>query len=421
MWKGRKPFAQLRDWLATSMTNDWKISFRLLWGSHFLSVLSSMVIAPLLPFYMEQLGAVDQASILMWSGLSLAAPAVTAALTAPLWGRLGDRTSRKWMVVRALLGSALVLVAMGLATSPFQLFILRLLQGALGGVVDAVGALAASQAKPEEQGRVRGKLEGALAAGSMLGPLLGGMLFGWFGFNYLLLLLGGLLALWTLLCWVGLKESKSALSKAVKPVGMLKQLDGLVRERTIFIFLLAGICANFSLHGLLPVLPLHVKQHLTSPSQTAVWIGILQAVNWASAWMASTWWGRRNDRSPVNRTYFVASFLCSLAILVQAFAQGIAWFIPLRILQGFASTALIQSVFLMVTRASQGEQLGERLGFTRSTLFIGQIAGPLASGFLGGLYSTSSIFTLHGCMMLAGGLLVLRFTARTDLRYHLSK
>ncbi|NQX69119.1 MFS transporter [Paenibacillus alba] len=402
--------------MSINMIGDWKVSFRLLWGSHFLSVLSSMVIAPLLPFYIEQLGADDQASILMWSGLSLAAPAVSAALTAPLWGLLGDKTSRKWMVVRALFGTALVLTATGLVTSPLQLFILRLLQGALGGVVDAVGTLAASQVKPEEQGLVRGKLEGALAAGSMLGPLLGGTMFRWFGFHRLLLLLGGLVALWTILCMIGLKESRTNRGSTVKSTGLMGQFSELLREKTVVRFLLAGICANFCLHGLLPVLPVHVKQHLNNPSQTAAWIGILQAMNWASAWIASSWWGRRNDRSPVHRTYFLASLLCCTAIVIQAFAPSIAWFIPLRILQGFASSALVQSVFLIVTRSSQSDQLGTRHGLTRSTLFIGQIAGPLASGFFGGFISTSFIFTLHGCMMLAGGFLVLRMTTRKEIR-----
>jgi MFS family permease len=403
------------------MTEDRKHSFRLLWGSYFLSVLSSMVIAPLLPFYIEQLGAADQASILMWSGLSLAAPAVSAALTAPLWGLLGDKTSRKWMVVRALFGTALVLMALGMVTSPLQLFILRLLQGALGGVVDAVGTFAASQVKPEQQGHVRGKLEGALAAGSMLGPLLGGMMFKWFGYHHLLLLLGGIIAIWTLLCIVGLQESKRSRELVEKPVSLIAQCKQLFGDRRVTAFLLAGICANFSLHGLLPVLPVHVKPHLANPSQTAMWIGLLQALNWASAWVASSWWGRRNDRIPVHRTYFLASLLCGAAIAIQAFAPSIVWFIPLRVLQGFTSSALIQSVFLIVTRSSEQGQLGARHGFTRSTLFIGQIVGPLASGFLGGLSSTSLIFTLHSGMMLAGGFLVLRLTVRNETRFQISK
>ncbi|WP_225948501.1 MFS transporter [Paenibacillus sp. OAS669] len=389
------------------MTNSFRCNFGLLWGSHFLSVLSSMVIAPLMPFYMEQLGAGDQAAVLLWSGLGLTAPAVSAALTAPLWGRLGDVTSRKWMVIRALGSSACVLAAMGLANTPFQLFLLRFLQGALGGVVDAVGAFAASQAGKEEQGKARGKLEGALAAGSMLGPLLGGVLMGAIGFRYILHSLAILLALWTILCAFLLKERQSEKrTAAVTQTGITAPLRGLLHKRELRLFLLAGITANFGIFGLLPVLPLHLKPYIGTSAQTAVWVGILQAVLWAAVWLTSSWWGRRNDVSPVHRNYALAAALCGVAIVLQALAPGMEWLVSSRVVQGAASSALVQSVFLVVTRSAPEGELGTRLGFTRSILFTGQIAGPMTSGLLGTMLTTSGLFVLHGAAIAAGGLLV---------------
>ncbi|MFC0215815.1 MFS transporter [Paenibacillus chartarius] len=390
------------------MTSAWKTNFRLLWVGHFLSVLSSMVIAPMLPFYVEQLGEDDPSSVLMWSGLCLVAPAVSAAMTAPLWGRLGDLSSRKWMVVRALLATVCVLAAMAWAATPLQLLVLRFLQGALGGVVDAVGAFAASEARPEEQGRVRGQLEGALAAGSMLGPLLGGLFLGTVGFRSLFLLLGGVLLLWTLLCCLKLKESRRERPAAAKPAGGkgARLWTSLLGDKRVILYLSAGIVANFAIYGLLPVQPLHVKQYVGDPSQTALWVGMLQAVNWASVWLSSGWWGRRNDASPVNRNFMIAAALCGAAVYMQAFAPGGVWLFPFRALQGFASSALLQSVFVIVTRASPGGQLGMRLGWTRSILFTGQIAGPMASGWLGAELGSSAILALYGTMIAAGGLLV---------------
>ncbi|MDO3676485.1 MFS transporter [Paenibacillus ehimensis] len=383
-------------------------NFGILWGGHFLSVFSSMVIAPLLPFYMERLGAEDEASVLLWSGLSLAASPISAALTAPLWGRLGDLTSRKIMVVRALLGSAVVLTTMGFADTPFQLFVLRLFQGALGGVVDAVSAYAASEAKPQEQGRVRGKLEGAIAAGSMLGPLVGGLLLSVIGYQPLFTLLGVSLGLWTAVSFFGLRETRRerASGSAVSSFGMGRQWILLLGDRKVRLFLLAGIMANFGIYGLLTVLPVYVKQLVEEPSHTAVWVGVLQAVNWASVWIASSWWGKRNDRHPIRLNYAAASILCGLAILMQTMAPSIAWLIPLRILQGLASSALLQSVFLTVTRSSSVDQLGFRMGLSRSILFTGQIMGPMASGTLSSLVGASKLFALHGLAIILSGVLV---------------
>ncbi|MFE5320871.1 MFS transporter [Paenibacillus sp. NPDC056579] len=384
-----------------------KANFGILWGGYFLSVFSSMVIAPMLPFYMEQMGAEDDASVLLWSGLALAASPISAALTAPLWGRLGDLTSRKMMIVRALFGSALVLALMGFAATPFQLFVLRLLQGALGGVVDAVSAYAASEAKPGEQGKVRGKLEGALAAGSMLGPLLGGLLLSLVGFQPMFMLLGSVLGMWTLFSFLVLKENKLQRRKAsVVSSRMSKQWIHLLSEPKVRHFLLAGILANFGVFGLLTVTPVYVKQLVADPADTAVWVGVLQAVNWASVWLASSWWGKRNDGHPVRLNYVVAAVLCGVAIMLQTAVPSVSWLIPLRILQGFASSALIQSVFLTITRSSASDQLGFRMGLSRSLLFTGQIAGPMASGTLGSLVSASAIFALHGLVIAAGGLLV---------------
>jgi MFS family permease len=67
----------------------WKINFRILWSGQFLAMASLTVMLPLLPFYMEQLGVADVRSVQLWSGLALAAPAVSSALVSPLWGENG--------------------------------------------------------------------------------------------------------------------------------------------------------------------------------------------------------------------------------------------------------------------------------------------------------------------------------------------
>ncbi|WP_144029089.1 MFS transporter, partial [Paenibacillus rigui] len=265
-------------------------------------------------------------------------------------------------------------------------------------------------------GKVRGRLEGALAAGSMLGPLLGGVLLGVIGFRYVLLSLAILLSFWTMLCMLQLKERQTGAKGAVQRTGMAVQFHGLLRERKTRVFLLAGICANFGIFGLLPVLPLHVKPYAETTALTAVWVGILQAILWAAVWLTSSWWGRRNDVSPVHRNYVIAATLCGIAIVLQAMAPAIEWLVSYRIVQGAASSALVQSVFLMVTRSAPEGELGARLGYARSILFTGQIAGPMASGLLGAVFSTSAIFALHGAVIITGGLLVGLFASPKSTR-----
>jgi MFS family permease len=100
----------------------WRTNFRVLWSSQFLAIAGLTVMVPLLPFYMEELGAKDPQSVQFWSGLALGAPAITLGLASPLWGKLGDHWSRKWMVIRAIFGLGFSLCLMGLVQTPLQFF-----------------------------------------------------------------------------------------------------------------------------------------------------------------------------------------------------------------------------------------------------------------------------------------------------------
>ncbi|GBF76060.1 putative MFS transporter [Paenibacillus sp. 598K] len=151
----------------------WSQSIRILSGGRFLSSAGLTGISPFIPYYMEHMNVGTPEEVLMWTGLSVSAPALSYALLTPLWGKLGDRWSRKWMVVRALVGLSLSMFLMGVAQTPFQFFLFRLCQGAFGGISDASSAFVGSHAPPAEQGRSLGQLERASAAGLLVGPLLG--------------------------------------------------------------------------------------------------------------------------------------------------------------------------------------------------------------------------------------------------------
>src|ERR1700761_9077850 len=60
----------------------------------FTTIIAMTLMLPFLPLYVEQLGVHDTAAIVQWSGVVYGATFLTAAVTAPLWGRLADRYGR---------------------------------------------------------------------------------------------------------------------------------------------------------------------------------------------------------------------------------------------------------------------------------------------------------------------------------------
>lgn len=375
-------------------------NLRVLWGSHFLSVTSLCVIAPLLPFFLRELGATSQTSALTWSGFALAAPALSYSVTAPLWGRLGDRWGQKWMVVRALAGLALTLILMGYAQTPFQFLLLRLLQGAFGGVVSAGTALATTQASAESRGRVLGRLEGAVAAGSLLGPVLGGVLMDWWSFRHLLVLLGGLLAL-SAVAAVGLLDGDRPVASVAR-AGIWGTFGQLLGERRVRRFLLAGTCANLGVYGLVAILSARVEELSPLDAPAATWVGIMQAVTWGAALFGAPWWGRRNDTTLVERNFIIASLLCGAGIALQALPLGLEWLLPWRALQGFGFSALLPSALLIVSQAAPESQRGAHIGAANSLLVVGQIGGSLVSAFLARSLSPAWIFVTMSACFVAG-------------------
>jgi MFS transporter, DHA1 family, multidrug resistance protein len=128
-----------------------------------------------MPFYIKELGASSTDQAVLWSGLVLAGGAGVMAVVAPIWGLLADRHGRKPMVLRAMFAAMVTVGLMGLATEPWQLVALRMVEGAFTGTVAASTALVASSAPKERLGFALGMIQTAVIAGASIGPFLGGI------------------------------------------------------------------------------------------------------------------------------------------------------------------------------------------------------------------------------------------------------
>ena len=88
----------------------------------------------------------------MWTGLTLGATPTVTAISAPLWGRVGDRYGSKVLVIRSLVAFILTKAGMAFVTAPWQLFALRALLGVFAGY----GALTISMAARVGAARTHG-------------------------------------------------------------------------------------------------------------------------------------------------------------------------------------------------------------------------------------------------------------------------
>lgn len=410
MWNERREGTQGggRNEIQSGASAAWVASFRVLWLGQFLVTASLTVIVPLLPFYLEELGCRDAAENRFWTAWALAAPALPLVIMAPLWGRIGDRFGRKAMVVRALLGIALAVLAMGLSRTPLEFFLCRLAQGAFGGVDDAAAAFAASEAPAVGRGRAIGSLQSGTAAGALAGPLAGGFLSSRWGFAPMLVATGLAIAACAALAAGTLRESRQGATDPRSPAPEARAaIRSLLLDPGARAFLAAGFLVQVGSYGLVALFANRVRGLVADDATATEWVGGLSALTWAVTLLGAAWWGRRNDRVAVERNFACAAAVAGLCVAAQALPTHVAWLAPLRALQGFCASALGQSVFLRVSRGAPPAERGLRIGIANSGLTLGHVMGSLSLGWLGAWLTQDFLFFLMGGVFLAAGGVVL--------------
>ncbi|MCX2731719.1 MFS transporter [Saccharopolyspora sp. NFXS83] len=351
----------------------------LLWAGQFVNTAGLMMLVPIMPFYLKDMGIRGVAETQTWAGVAIAAPALALTVATPLWGRLGDRVGRKWMVVRALLGLASAMVVMALAFSPVVLVAGRLLQGALGGVVEAAAAFAGSAGSDKKRGSSLGKSFSATAAGALVGPIAGGLFVGAGGLRQLMFVIAVAAVVLAVGCAVGLGEPERA-----RPSGRersRKNRRGVLSVPGAVPLALAAVGVYFGVYGLIPVFAEHVSGIVTAPNSASLWVGVLHSVMWGATLLGSFWWGKRNDVTgrPV-RAFALAAGGCAVSIAAVVLPLGPLAVIPLRLVQGFCFAALAQSLFLHFSHHAPEERKSSLVSTANSFLLIGQSAGPLLAG-----------------------------------------
>lgn len=134
----------------------------------FVDMMGLMLVAPLMAFYADRLGAAD------WLvGPLIASFSVAQLVSSPVWGRFSDRYGRRPALLVGLAASALAYLVFGFANSLWVLFLSRIIQGMGGGTTGVAQAYVADSVAPAERAKALGWLSAATSAGVIIGPLVG--------------------------------------------------------------------------------------------------------------------------------------------------------------------------------------------------------------------------------------------------------
>jgi MFS family permease len=152
-----------------------------LMATAFIDMLGLLMVIPLIPFYIKDLGGSGldvlgtHVGVGMMTGFIVSAFTVAQLLSAPLWGRFSDRFGRRPALLIALGAEGIAFLIFAFANSLWILLLSRIVQGAGGGTVGVIQAYVADATEPENRARSLGWLSAATNLGVALGPVLGSM------------------------------------------------------------------------------------------------------------------------------------------------------------------------------------------------------------------------------------------------------
>ena len=375
----------------------WKRNLAVCVFGSFTTIVAMTLLLPFLPVYVEELGVTDKAAIVQWSGVAYGAAFFTAALTAPLWGRLGDRYGRKLMLIRASLGMAVAMSAMGMAHDVYQLVLLRLIAGLLGGYASGSTILVATQTPKDRTGWALGTLSSGIMAGNLVGPLIGGVLPTLIGIRLTFLASGAAI-------FVSFLATTFLIRERARPAAKKKQYGGWesIPDRwPVIVMLVTGMLLMLANMSIEPIITVYVAQ-LVSPGQVTFVAGLVMSAAAFGSVLSASRLGKLADRIGAWNVIIGCLVVSAVLLIPQAFVTAGWQLVGLRFLMGLSLGGLLPCIASVIRHSVPETVSGRMLGYSVSSQYTGQVAGPLMGGFVGGHIGMRAVF-LGTSVLLAVG------------------
>lgn len=370
---------------------QWEQNLIVLWFGNFMAGVAFSLIMPFMSLYIDTLGNFTTAQLSLWSGVTYSITFLVTALISPWWGKIADRRGRKLMLLRASLGLAIVLGAMGLVQNIYELIGLRLLQGFFSGYISNSNALIATSAPQEKSGQALGTLTTGSVSGTLLGPLLGGIIAQATGYRTTFFITGTILFIVFILCLVFVHEDFTPVQKDDQVPGR-QLMHELKYPHLIIGMFVTTMIIQASNNSISPLLSLYVRQLMHHGNNVALVSGIVAAIPGIATLIAAPRFGALGDRIGSEKILLGGLIFAVFVYVPQAFVQNVWQLGALRLLVGIADAALLPQVQTILAKYSPHSSAGRIFSYNQSFQAMGNVAGPLIGSSVSGLFGYSGVF-----------------------------
>ncbi len=384
---------------------DWKRSFNAIFAAEILAIIGFNASIPIIPFFISEMGVKDPASLNLWVGACATAPAVSMFVFSPLWGQLADVYGKRPMLLRAMLGGAVLMGLMAAANRPWQLLVLRGVQGALTGTISAATVLVATISPKERLGYTLGMLQTGVYVGVSVGPAFGGFLSDLFGYRVTFLLTSVCLLTAAGIILRFVREEPLRFKPPVSFVkSMIPDFSPLAHSAGLITLVLVSGGLQIATSTVAPILPLFIQSISPHTTKVASLTGLILGASAVAAALASAGLGRVSYRIGYER---LLAFCLSGAVLVflpQALVHNPVQLLILRVIGGAMIGGSEPSINAMIAmRAEKGHQ-GMIFGLNASMNSAGGAVGPMIGALASAGFGYPAAFYAGTAVLLAAAI-----------------
>lgn len=360
------------------------------------------MIMPFLSLYLQSdLGVTDPHEVAIWAGVIFSGNFLTSFIVQPLWGKVSDKYGRKVMLLRSGFGMGLVIILMGFATNPWQLLILRLINGTISGFNPATISLVSTNTPKSKLGFAMGTVQSGTIAGTILGPLIGGLLADSVGYRPIFYITGTCMFFATLLVWLVVKEKfdrkKAAQRESMSVVEGFKKI---VSIPTIASLLAVTLLIQFASMSPMSLIPLYVQELNPTLTNLAFVAGLVSSLTGISNMIASPILGRISDRLGPHKVLAFCIVGAAISFVPQALAETIPQLAASRFVMGLFFGGLVPAVNSLIGKHAPQGMESRAYSFNTSATALGNLIAPVAGGYISGWIGLSGLFWISSLLML---------------------
>ncbi len=361
-------------------------AFRVLMLSVFMAMVGLGIISPIMPNYASDLGATGVYIGLIYSSFSFS----RAILQTPV-GRLADTFSKKKIIVAGLIMYTVISVVYTYVTSPEMLIMVRVFHGVGSSMMMPVAMAYAMNLTPKgEEGKYMGYMNTALFSGFGAGPFIGGYIYENYSTRMVFNTMSVLVAISLVLTILLVPDEESLGMKPMQSPVPIREILGNKALSSILIYRAVNALGRGTIMSFLPLFAVQILG-LSSTN-----IGIILSTGIFLNAFLQTPMGILADRVNRKTLLIAGGLIASVGYFYMVQTGTITEIFVARMTVSLGSALSLPAMTAII--AEEGRELGSgsTVGVFNTAMSIGQIIGPVFSGFLLDTYGMGSVFYFSG-------------------------